>query len=146
MASNIGSSLLETLRRFTDSRSEEQLRALDAAIQELDPESCSPSELRALLGVLERFPEHDGFEVFWSIVHALEACDGYEVELLASVERMPCELNISMVRRLLDAGITDVGGRQLEGVLRSVIENTNATTRAVDLARDALARRKKDGV
>lgn len=134
------SKLVESLQRFSDPQSESQLNALDAAVQGVDPESCTSAEHRAMFEVFERFPEDDGFEVFWGILHALEACSGYESELLASVQRKPCEFNVLMINRLLNGGISEVAGVSLTDALRSVLTNDRATPQALLDAREYLAR------
>ena len=91
-----------------------------------------------MLGVFERFPEQDGYGVFWGILHALEACDGYEAELLVSVQRKPCEFNVLMINRLLNADVYEVEGHSLEDVLRSVAVNPTATAQAVHDAKQYL--------
>lgn len=93
-----------------------------------------------MLSVFERFAEKDGYGVFWGILHALEACDGYEPELLASVRRKPCEFNVLMINRLLNAEVTEIEGHSLQDVLRSVVSNPEATAQAVHDANNYLAR------
>ena len=137
----MSSPLVQALQSFADPQSEGQLQALDVAVQAIDPASCAHAEFQAMLEVFERFPDQDGYGVFWGIVHALEACNGYEPQLLASVQRKPCEFNVLMVSRLLNAGISEVEGRSLEGVLRSVLANGEATSQAVHDAGQYLARR-----
>lgn len=105
------SPLVKVLQSFKDPQSESQLRALDLAVQAIDCASCTQAEFHALLSIFERFPEQDGYGVFWGIIHALEACDGYESELLASVQRKPCEFNVRMVNRLLNAEVNRPGFR-----------------------------------
>lgn len=137
----MSSPLVRALQKFADPQDEAQLQALDVAVQEIDPAACSQAEFQAMLGVFERFPEQDGYGVFWGILHALEACDGYEPELLASVQRKPCEFNVRMINRLLNADVFEVEGHSLEGVLRSVAVNPAATALAVHDAKQYWARR-----
>jgi hypothetical protein len=134
--------LVEALEAFTDPHSEAQLQALDAAVQAINASSCGNTEIDALLGVFERFPEADGFGVFWGILHALEALEGYEPPLFASVQRKPCEFNVLMVNRLLNAGISEIEGQPLADLLISVLSNPQATTQALHDAAQCLARRK----
>lgn len=135
------SPLIQALHRFSDPHSEADLQALDTAVQKVSPASCADAEFQAMLGVFERFPEEDGYGVFWGILHALEACEGYEPELLASVTRSPCVFNVLMVNRLLNAGISEVKGQSLESILRDVISSPRATPQAVRDAKKYLARR-----
>jgi hypothetical protein len=116
--------LVEEIEAFTDPQNEAQLQMLDATLQGINTSSCGKAEIGALLGVFERFPEADGFGVFWGILHALEALEGYEPQLLASVQRKPCEFNVLMA-----------------GLLRSVLSNPQATAQALHDAQQYLARR-----
>lgn len=136
----MSSQLVQALENFTDAQSEAQLQSLDATVQAIEPVSCSQAEFRALLGVFERFSEEDGYGVFWGILHALEACDGYEPELLASVQRKPCEFNVLMINRLLNANVYQIDGHSLKDVLRSVVLNPAATAQAAHDAKQYLAR------
>jgi hypothetical protein len=133
--------LVEEIEAFTDPQNEAQLQMLDATLQGINTSSCGKAEIGALLGVFERFPEADGFGVFWGILHALEALEGYEPQLLASVQRKPCEFNVLMVTRLLNAGISQIEGQLLAGLLRSVLSNPQATAQALHDAQQYLARR-----
>ena len=139
----MASLIVQALGQFSDPQSEVQLKALDAAVQAITPDECGEAEFRAMLHVFERFPEDDGFGIFWGLVHALEACSGYESEMLASVARKPCEFNVLLVNRLLNAGITDVDGVSLEGVLSSVMESNAATPRVRHDAERYIARRRR---
>ena len=135
------SPLVESLEAFTDPQSEVQLQALDASLQAVSPDLCGVREIRALLSVFERFPEQDGFGVFWGILHALEGLKGYEPELVASVHRKPCEFNVLMVNRLLNAGVMEVNGNSLEGLLLAVEAHGQATEQARREVQYYLARR-----
>lgn len=140
-AGNMSSTLLEVLHAFTDPENEAQLHALDVAIQALALASCGQAELQVLFDVFERFAEHDGYGVFWSILHMLEVCDGCTSALLASVRRKPCEFNVLMINRLLNAGLSDIDGQSLENVLQSVLLHPDATAQALDDAAYYLALR-----
>lgn len=67
----------------------------------------------ALLRVFERFPRHDGHGVFWSILHTIESIEGYAPILVEHVMRTPTEMGVTMVQRLVNAGITHVGVHEL---------------------------------
>ena len=83
------------------------LAQLDSITDAETPEQLA--RLEKVLAVLERFPLSDGFESFWSIVHFLEACEGYEPLLVESVRRQPAELTLTMLNRLLNADFTHCG-------------------------------------
>lgn len=111
-----------------------QLQALDDALSRMSPSKCGHAEFFALLRVFERFPDHDGFGVFWSINHFLEACRNYESGLVASVRRTPCEFNLTMINRLLNGNITHVEGQSLMALLADVASGPTSSKRAQELA------------
>lgn len=100
--------------------------ALVAVARAPDAHLC----IRALFAVFERFPWSDGFESFWSILHALEGLPGYERELVASVRRVPGEFNLLMVNRCLNGGITEVDGVSLRQLLGDVATSVAYSERA----------------
>lgn len=129
-------SLIEKLARFTDPHDEAQLRGLDEAVGLVQPDVCGQMEIRAMLAVFERFPDEDGYGIFWSILHCLEKCHGYEPLLLESVTRAPVEFNLSMVNRLLNSGVAEVDGHSLLGVLQSAAANPRASSHAKEFAQN----------
>ena len=52
-----------------------QLRLLEEILSSVGHSACSEPEYDALLGI-RALSRHDGFGVFWSILHFLEACPG----------------------------------------------------------------------
>jgi hypothetical protein len=127
-------SLLEAVQRFSDPHDETQLRELDEAMGAVPPDDLGQEEFRALLGVFESFPEDDGYGIFWSIVHYLEACKGYEPVLIESVTRALGEFNVLMINRLLNSGVIQVNGQSLLSVLAAVASNSKATSSARESA------------
>jgi hypothetical protein len=71
-------------------------------------------------------------------VHFLEACTGYEPFLVRSVLKRPAELTLTMVNRLLNAGISEFEGMPLVNVLASAAERATMEPRLRELARDLL--------
>jgi hypothetical protein len=130
---------LERLRSVSEAENPQHLDVLAKVIPELAPESCGAEEFAELLGVLERAPTSDGFESYWSIVHFLEACEGYEPSLLQSIERQPSELSLAMVNRLLNVGTTHIGATSLLGILGSVAGRTDALEQLRETARGFIA-------
>lgn len=98
-------------------------RPLDQLIAELWATGEFSGHVPELLAVLERFPEDDGVGVFWSIVHGVESIPGYEAELLRSLCRQPSELAVTMACRLLNSGVSQIGGEPIVAVLRSVADS-----------------------
>ena len=126
------------LETITDPEDERDLEKLEIALRSLAnlprPEEVAP----ALFRVFERFPWSDGFESFWSVLHALERMTGYEPLLIESVRRTPGEFNLLMINRLLNAGITSVAGTSLLAVLREVADRPASSDRAREVALDFL--------
>ena len=83
--------------------------------------------IEALFKVFERFPEHDGYGVFWSIVHGLESLPDYELALIDSLRRQPTEFNVMMVERILNAGISTVGDAEGLILLEQALAHPKAT-------------------
>jgi hypothetical protein len=110
------------LGSITDGENPEHLAVLERVLPGMNPKDCGSAEFRALLGVLERSPLSDGFESYWSIVHFLESCEGYESFLVESVSRAPAELTLTMISRLMNAGFTHCGDTTYISVLESVVE------------------------
>ena len=94
--------------------------ALDGLLAELWAAGEPAKYIRDLLAVFERFPEHDGFGVLWSVLHGLESLPGYERELVQSVQRHPSDMGVCMVGRMLNSGLTQIEGHSLVELLRTV--------------------------
>lgn len=97
-----------------------QLKLLESLLAELNPTAFTVEQYRALFGLFERFPDHDGYGIFSSIVHLLEKGARYESFLLESVQRLPVEFNLRMVARLINGGFTRIGEVDLAGLLKAV--------------------------
>lgn len=130
--------MIKQLDGIVDAEDPSQLAILGQVLGELRPEGCGSAEFRSLLGVLERSPLDDGFESFWSIVHFLEACEGYEPHLVESVLRNPAELTLTMLHRLWNAGFRECHGRSYSSVLAGVAVDVAAAPRLRELARGFL--------
>ena len=128
--------LVESLAMFTDACNESQLRTLDATVSAIEPAACGPREIRAMLALLERFPDEDGFGVFWSILHCLEKCLGYASLAVESAARAPTEFNLIMINRLLNSGVTSVDGQSLLSVLEAAISSNEASINTKEVARN----------
>ena len=118
--------ILQILAAFSDPENPEQLQSLDAAVGQLDAQPPLMA-VEAMLRVWERFPESDGYGVFWSLLHAIECAPGYEVEVVQSLARQPNEFNLRLVSRMRNAGLTQVGGRSLVAVLESIAGDERAS-------------------
>jgi hypothetical protein len=69
----------------------------------------------------ERFPEDDGYGVFWTILHGIEATPEYEPLIVESVRRYPSQFPLLMVNRQLNGGVRQIGGVDLLELLRQVV-------------------------
>ena len=96
--------------------------SLDELIEEAS-EFSGEAIVKALLNVLERYPNNDGYGVFWSIVHSLEAIGGYEKELVNSISRQPHEMSILMLNRLINGNVTEIDGELIVNILLNISKN-----------------------
>ena len=71
-------------------------------------EDLTPA-IDTLLSLFERFPRHDGYGVLSGVIQGLERIKGYEHPLVASVQRCPTDLSVSMLQRLQKSGVKRVG-------------------------------------
>jgi hypothetical protein len=122
------------LRWFDNPEDEGQLKQLVDSIDVLDANILSSNDVRQLLDVFERFPDDDGFESFWGIVHLLERAGGYESPLIDSVRRSPGEFNLTMINRLLNGGIKHVGDQSLLSLLEDVARSERGNPNSARLA------------
>ncbi len=128
--------LINNLASFTDAHDELQLRFLVETVDAIETHACGENEIRALLSIFERFPDDDGYGVFWSILHCLEKCEGYEPLLIESVARTPVEFNLNMINRIINSGTCEIDGRSLHLLLASAITNAAASENTKDFARN----------
>lgn len=103
---------------------------LDGMLNELWASGEPHVGIEVLFKVFERFPEHDGYGVFWSIVHGLESLSDYEPALIDSLRRQPTEFNVLMVERILIGGVFSVAGREGLTLLKEVLAHPKATAQA----------------
>jgi hypothetical protein len=98
---------------------------LDHLLTELWGSGEAARHTQDLLAVFERFPEEAG-GVLWGVLHGLESVPGYEPALVRSVRARPSEMGVMMVGRLLNGGVSVVGGVPLIDLLREVAASTAA--------------------
>jgi hypothetical protein len=108
-------------------------RDLDAHVQAL----CASGEdlfaaLPTLLRVFERYPRHDGHGVFWAIVHAVESVRGYEPVLVERVTRTPTDLGVTMLQRLVNAGMPRIGAVELEPLIAELQKRAPVIDYSID--------------
>ena len=115
--------LVQRLNAITSVREVAQLQELEAAVCLMDSDALTESECEAIYRLFERFPDDDAFGAFFSLLHKLEAHNGYETELLKSVNRRATEFNIEMVARIIRGGTNVVSGTNLMSVLQHVAQS-----------------------
>jgi hypothetical protein len=84
--------------------------------------------------LFERFPDEDGFESFWSILHGIEAQAHYEAEVIESLIRRPSDFPLLMVNRMLNSGIDSVNGIDLLLLLQQSANHERATEQGQESA------------
>ena len=122
--------IISTLDSIDDPEGEASLATLQSTLAALEQAPDADRCIGALFAIFERFPWSDGFESFWSILHALERLPGSERALVASVRRAPGEFNLLMVKRCLNGGITEVDGVSLLPLLQEVVASPAYSERA----------------
>jgi hypothetical protein len=115
--------------------SEEDLQILDSTVTELFQSGQAKDAIRCFFRVFERFPDQDGFGIFWSILHGLESIPGYEPALVESVQRQPSEFAVRMVNRILNGGQKRIGGIDLLNLLGEAASNASASQSVRDEAK-----------
>jgi hypothetical protein len=118
-------SIIEQIESFEPG--ETDWLGLENLLEEFFQSSAPEPGIPVLLGVLERYPDEDGYGVFWSIVHGLESLSGYERYLVESVRRQPTEFTALMVNRLLNAGIRSVEGVDLVTLLSDIERHSGSS-------------------
>ena len=98
----------------------EQLKSLERAITEYFAHSDAAHHVQVWFRLFERFPEEDAYEMFWSILHDIEALPDYDSELIASLGRRPSRFPVLMVNRMLNTGQRSIGDVDLMSLLASV--------------------------
>ena len=134
-------SLRSQLLEFTAPEDPSQLKTLEDCLAKIFTAPLSQEDKAALLEVFERYPEDDGFGVFWSIVHGLEHVNTYETELVASVRRCPNLFNTLMLNRMLNAGITTAAGESIDKLFREVLAHHSASASVAKQVQGFLTRR-----
>lgn len=114
--------MVATLNRFQDVDDEKQMDEMLEVVDQLN-ESPQSEASEALFRIWERFPEDDGYETFWTILHVLEHTPNYEAELLKSIARQPNEFNVIMINRMLNSNIQSIEETDLRDLLKQVVED-----------------------
>lgn len=136
--------IIANLDRISSAEEPEELERLEANLTQLFASENPELGIDALLRVFERFPEKDGFCIFWSILSGLESLPDYEGKLIASVRRQPSRFGLLMVNRMLNAGITEVEGVNLLSLLKGVAADESQSEELREEARDFIEWQERD--
>lgn len=112
--------IIANLNSISSVEDPDELQKLDHNLNQLLASEHPELGIDALLSVFERFPDKDGYGIFWGILHGLEGLPDYEEKLIESVRRQPSEFSLLMINRMLNGGVTEVKGINLLGVLKDV--------------------------
>jgi hypothetical protein len=134
-------SLASKLLELTDVHSPAQLEQLQRTVGDAFAKPIGRTEVAALLGVFERFPEEDGYGIFWSILHGLEQGADYEDELVRSVKRAPNLFNTLMLHRILNSGVATIHGHSIRELLASAERETSTPKQVAEQLRSLLTHR-----
>jgi hypothetical protein len=103
------------------------LDTLDEVVAEAVSLPPDPELDAALFSVFERHPDEDGYGVYWSILHGLEARGAYEPALLACVRRKPSEFAARMLNGMCNAGHKDCAGVAILHLLTEIAGSPDAS-------------------
>lgn len=117
-----------------------QLCLLESAYKAMSPSNVTDEVYRAVLGLFERFPDDDAYEIFFSFMHILEECRQYEPMLVDSVRRVPARLNLYMVDRLLNGGFAFVGHQSLRALLAEAVASETISAENTEFINESLKR------
>ena len=129
--------VIHKLEQFIAEKSEDWL-LLDELIVALFEEDVTESGIEMLLKVTEAYPDEDGCEVFWSIIHGLESVKGYECYLIESVKRQPSLVNLLMINRLLNGGTEQIQNTNLLEILQQAKLHPGITPPLIEDTEDYL--------
>ena len=115
--------VIQTLNDIQSVEDEADLDMLNQAVSQLANRSDKEEGIDVLLSLFERFPEKDGYGIFWSILSLLETIPNYEAKLVESVQRQPALFSLLMINRLLNTEIEVVNGESLLNLLKGLASN-----------------------
>ena len=102
---------------------EEIYDLVDLFFEENSP--LDSKDIRVLISLFEKFPVDYYSHVFWNILHGLEHVGGYESELLASLERKPSCMVITMLGRMINSDIIRHSGVSIIDEIKKIANNSS---------------------
>ena len=119
--------IIDSIYSVTDT---DELQKLEAGLNALFQLPSPERGIETLFRLYERFPDDDGYGVFWTVLHGLEHLPGYEPYLKASVRRIPTEFNVLMVNRILNSNLSGPQRQEWLTLLEEAKANPNASETA----------------
>lgn len=113
--------LIANLDSITSVDDPDELQSLEDSVNQLLASKNPELGIDALLRVFEKFPNKDGFGIFWSILHGLESLPNYQEKLVESVNRQPSYFGVMMINRMLNSSHREVKSMELLSVLKKVV-------------------------
>jgi hypothetical protein len=101
----------------------EDLELLQKVADRYFAQSDASQHLDVWFRLYERFPDDDGYGVFWTILHGIESQAGSGDSVVRSVQRAPTHFSLLMVNRMLNGGTSSVNGTNLLELLNHVASN-----------------------
>jgi hypothetical protein len=89
--------IINEVDAITSAHDEDELSRLGQALERFFELPEAAVNLDIWFRVFERFPEDDGYESFWSILHAIEHQPNFEVSVIESVRRKPSRFPVLML-------------------------------------------------
>lgn len=118
--------VLSTIKSINSVEDVEQLDLLQSSLDSLFvSEKLTKEETEVLFGLYEKFPTSDGYGLFWSILHKIEASDNYKSLLIESIQRQPTLFTLLMIERMINSSTYFVGDINLLNLLSQVANDKN---------------------
>ena len=114
----------------------ERLYELTDDLKEMPDRSLA---LRSMFDLIERFPDPDAHTSLGTpgpLVHAIESIEGYEDELLQSLDRRPTTYTVLMINRILNISVSEDQRKKFMSLL---LDTTHHPKASEDTIRDALS-------
>ena len=112
-----------------------QLQVLEAALDQLFQSPLPERGVETLFRLFERFPDDDGYGIFWTVLHGIEDQANYGPLLKASLRRVPVTFNLLMVNRLLNSRLPNTQRQEWLALLGEVANNPSCGKIAAEEAR-----------
>jgi hypothetical protein len=138
--------IIQRLNRLQSMEGIADIEALNDCIERLREMPNPERSIKAVLNIFERFPDKDGYGVFWNILHFLETIPNYETKLIESVRRQPSEFSLRLINRLINGGVKEVNGECLLDLLEEIANNESYSESARKYAQSFYNIQKQGGI